>query len=182
MKTPANATSVKKCPPAAMRNTPSAMPNAIAPPYASRRHCGGAMVAGANVQNAPDGSPAMNEQLLGHGPPGFHHGVKGSAPPNSMTSMGRERPQWSLRSVLASRPGPSASVSTSNKADRPPISMRRRGKISLPPRARKPGATSKMISQREASRACCSQCCPYTLNLCVSGLKNNPERSRSNCA
>src|SRR5215470_12052719 len=95
--TPAKATSEKKWPPAAIRNRPTATPKTRAAPVATARQGAGATTAAATVQNAPEGSPATNEQFFGHGPRGSHQGTNVSGPPNSVTSIGRGRPQLSLR-------------------------------------------------------------------------------------
>src|SRR5262249_12702208 len=104
MNTPANTPSLKKWAPAAIRSTPTAAPKASAAAVAGTRHGAGRSIAGASVQNAPDGSPAMNEQFFGQSPRGSHHGRQCSSPPDSTTSIGRGRPQLSLRPQLPTRP------------------------------------------------------------------------------
>src|SRR6185369_15513503 len=106
----------------------------------------GVSAAGANVQNAPEGSPAMNEQFFGQGPRGSHHGRNLSGPPNSVTSIGRGRPQLSLRMVLARRPGPSANVSSIRSAWRGGISVVLCGRTILPSNATAAGAAISAIS------------------------------------
>src|SRR5262245_31678249 len=70
-----NATSVKKCPPKAMRDKSIATVNTAAAPMAAARHGGGISTAGANSQAATLDSPDTNEQLLEQGPLLFHHGM-----------------------------------------------------------------------------------------------------------
>ena len=68
----ANSTSVKKCPPAAMRETEITTVKIAAPAKAAIRHCGGASMAGADIQAAEAASPETKEQLRSQLPCGFH--------------------------------------------------------------------------------------------------------------
>src|ERR1700754_1691377 len=94
-----------KCPPPASRTTPIAAPNRITAPVASGCQGGGKTAAADIIHIAPDGSPATNEQFFGQSPRGSHHGMKCSSPLNAVTSIGRGRPQLSLRITLVTRPG-----------------------------------------------------------------------------
>ncbi len=150
--TPANTTSLKKCAPAAMRSTPTAAPNVTAAATAAARQGGGSRNAGAMVQNAPDGSPATNEQFFAQSPRGSHQARKCSLPPNSATSIGRGRPQCSFRIRLAMTPGASARVTIISTIARPGISSGRRGRTSLTASATKAGSATSAITQVTASR------------------------------
>src|SRR3954447_17279885 len=98
--TPENATSEKKCAPPAMRCAPAASPNRIAAPKVTGSHAAGTTAAGANDQNAPEPSPATNEQFLSQEPRGSHHGMNFSVPPSCVTSPGRGRCQLSFSITL----------------------------------------------------------------------------------
>src|SRR5215467_14861161 len=151
--TPAKITSDGKWAPAITRITAMPTPSASEAPYARARHCGGANAAGAIVQNAPDTSPDTNAQLDGQLPRGSHQATKRSLPPNCVTSIGRGRPQWSLRSTLTSNPGAKIIVPIKKTTARPGTNSLRRGKISLLSSASNAGATSAVPIQRPTFRA-----------------------------
>src|SRR5262249_28966945 len=117
------------------------------------RQGGGTTAAPAIVQNAPEGSPATKEQFFGQSPRGSHQGRKCSSPPNSVTSIGRGRPQCSLNTRLATTQGASASVTNIRTIARPGMMSGRRGQMNLSASAIPAGAATSAISQTATSRA-----------------------------
>ena len=63
---------MRKCPPLATRNVLIATVKAAAPAIAAARQCGGASMAGPNIQAAVEASPEANEQLVWQVPRQFH--------------------------------------------------------------------------------------------------------------
>src|SRR5262249_60949928 len=114
---------------------------------------GGGPAAPAIVQNAPEGSPATKEQFFGQSPRGSHQGRKCSSPPNSVTSIGRGRPQCSLNTRLATTPGASASVTSISTMARPGMVSGRRGQTNFTARATTAGAATRVTSHTATSRA-----------------------------
>src|SRR5262249_62199509 len=113
---------------------------------------GGGPAAPAIVQNAPEGSPATKEQFFGQSPRGSHHGRKCSSPPNSVTSIGRGRPQCSFSTRLATTPGASARVTIISTTARLEMSSGRCGQMSLRASAKNAGMDTSAVSQVAASR------------------------------